>query len=43
VDDVTAERDALEQRLDDRTRELTTLLDVSRLVVATLELPRSWS
>jgi signal transduction histidine kinase len=39
VDDVTAERDALEQRLDDRTRELTTLLDVSRLVVATLELP----
>jgi signal transduction histidine kinase len=38
VDDVPAERDALEQRLDDRTRELTTLLDVSRLVVGTLEL-----
>ncbi len=38
MDDDTGERFSLEQQLDERTRELTTLLDVSRLVVATLDL-----
>jgi signal transduction histidine kinase len=38
VDEDTVKRDALDQQVEDRTLELTTLLDVSRLVVATLDL-----